>query len=67
MVFYQLRFIHLKMNLQMGMIPKSNKAELCSYTDLGKPAGKFHNFYHLINTKMGYIEKTIEALFRDLW
>lgn len=55
------------MNLQMGMFPKSNKAELCSYTDLGKPAGKFHNFYHLINTKMGYIEKTIEALFRDLW
>lgn len=55
------------MNLQMGMNPKSNKAELCSYTDLGKPAGKFHNSYHLINTKMGYIEKTIEALFRDLW
>lgn len=67
MVFYQLRFIHAKMNLQMGMFPKSNKAELCSCTGLGKPAGEFHDFYHLINTKMGYIEKTIEVLFRDLW
>lgn len=47
--------MHLNMYLHMGTLPKSNKAGLYSYADLGKMADKFHKFSHLINTKMGCI------------